>query len=176
MVYPVMFKEVLAGEYIKSWDINMLTRIITPLVPTLDKIYITARAYFVPLTAIWNSAERIMSGKAEIGQIDGSNHDFPITDVLGTTTSNEKYKFTLASRYGIPNKASDTKVNMFLYRGYRKIWNDYLRNKEYTAKDIEWKDDVVTQAEKDALNPNPGTTDTVKPNAYYIRQAPARKK
>lgn len=109
LLYPIGYKEVLAGEYVREVSIDNLTRMLTPLVPTLDKVFMKIDAWFVPLTRIWDQAEKKLAGKNDRFNYEAELNDEYIL-VMPQTTINAKYTrykpfmYTLAHRYGIPLK------------------------------------------------------------------------
>lgn len=150
---PIMFKEVLAGEYIKEWNIQNITRLLTPLVPTMDRLYLTIKAFFVPHTRVWEDAEKILAGKGDYDMLDDTLVTLlPHTSVNENMTKNFYFKNTLAHRYGIPYNSSATYINLLLPRGYRAIENDFLRIKEYEPKKTEWNSNNAVVQEQNALN------------------------
>lgn len=176
---PIMFKEVLAGEKIESWSIDNITRIITPLVPTFDRVYMTVKAFFVPHTRVWDNAEKSLAFGEGTNTMELGEVGIPYETLQRNNTYNPLYKEHLASRYGIGNKNSDTEISMLLLRGYRAIQNDFLRVKEYEAEYVEWKDSAdYANGEVEALNwCNSETTipETIDRNAYKLAKAKARK-
>ena len=172
-----MFKEVLAGEYIKSWSLDNITRLITPLVPTMDRVYINIKAFFVPHTRVWDDAERALAAKNDLKNYNDFDLDLatiPHVTINKNITKYKPYKESLIGRYGLPNNAGDTKINPLLMRGYRAIINDFIINKEYEMPKVEWTDSGVTAAEKAALESydlSTGETD----NAYIIEGAQTRR-
>lgn len=172
-LYPVMYKEILAGELIKEWNVDNITRIITPLVPTLDRVYITLKAFFVPHSRVWKSAEKMIAGKGEFGSVSGNTmpmFTFPIAN-----TEHVYYKDTLVARYGLPNFAGDTRINVLPIRGYRAIMNDFIINKEYEAKYVEWNEDVVTSTEQGSLIAFSSSSGAWNASPYIIEAAQTRK-
>jgi len=141
---PIMYKEVLAGEYIEEWNINNLTRILTPKVPTMDKVFVNVQAYFVPHTRVWAGAERALANKTDA---DTKINSLPTMSIPATASQYSMFRFTLLSRYGIPNHAGALTINPLLLRGYRAIYNDFIRNKEYQAKLTEWNENTPTATE-----------------------------
>lgn len=173
--YPIMFKEVLAGEYIDSWNIENIIRVLTPLTPTMDKVYVTLKAFFVPHTRVWKEAERALAGKHDIDQ---KITTLPSVTLNKVVTENFFYRTHLLNYYGVSNKISaNTRINILPLRGYRAIQNDYLRNKEYTNKLIEWNETTPVAGEIAAVNYITHTTNTPSTNlnAYYLARARARK-
>mgnify|MGYP000997844198 CR=1 FL=1 len=142
---PIMFKEVLAGEYIKEWHIDNLTRLIAPLVPTLDRSYINIQAYFVPHTRIWKDAEKALAGK------DNTITAIPNITFESSYSEYSTFNRMVISRYGLPFKAGNTNLNLLLPRGYRAITNDFIINKDYGVKKTEWNESIPVQAEINAL-------------------------
>lgn len=179
VLYPIMYKEILAGEKIETWNIDAITRLLTPLVPTLDHVYVTYDAYFVPHTRVWKDAERALARKADA---DTKIKYLPYYTTADTTEDDQQqsirvqntvqWRDTLFARYGAINKLSDeTMLNALLPRGYRAIFNDFIRNKEYEKAKVEWNDNEVGVAEKKAFNPHNETAT----DHYLIEAAPARK-
>lgn len=179
--YPIMIKEVLAGEWISSWKMENLTRLLTPLVPTLDKTFLTVQAYFVPHTRVWESAEEALAGKTGAKFRNSKKLTIPTGIVKEVNTGYFPFKNTLASRYGIYNKSTNTTINTLLLRGYRAIYNDYLINKDYEIPKVEWNTDQITAAEQTAIdaynadNQNNEAGSWLNENVYKIEAAPTRK-
>jgi len=176
LLYPIGYKEVLAGEYIREVSIDNLTRMLTPLVPTLDKVFMKIDAWFVPLTRIWNQAERKLAGKDSKQNENLTNlKDLPNTTVNYQHTQYKPFMYTLAHRYGIPFKTNNVIVNPFLYRGYRAIVNDFIINKDYEHPKTEWNGDAVSQTEQNAINGYNIETGVFYANAYVLEPVQTRK-
>lgn len=172
--YPIMFKEVLAGETIETWKVDNITRLITPLVPTLDNVYVTIKAFFVPHTRVWADAEKALASK--YNQYDGNTfYNLPYYTIPVLNTTKSMFRDTLIARYGLANGAGHTKINALLPRGYRAIINDFIRNKEYESPSVEWKETTIVSAEQQALMGFDTTTGNQYPNAYYINPSQTRK-
>lgn len=179
ILYPIGYKEVLAGETIEDYSIDNLTRIITPRVPTLDRIYMNIRAYFVPHTRVWENAEKILAGKADIDfrNLSADDTDIPNVSIPNHLTTIWGFRDTLLARYGVPNNSSTTTYNVLLPRGYRAIYNDFIRNKDYQLPKPEFKGNTVGSTEEQYLvpyeefSPIPGSID----QGYLVERAPTRK-
>lgn len=174
-IYPLSFMEILAGDTIENYNIDTITRILTPFVPTFDKVMIRISAYFVPLTRIWASAEKVLADKASIGNtLNGASKSLPSMIYPRNNTLYNQFRDTLVARYGLANQAQGTTtINPFLMRGYRAITNDYIINKEYEAKYTEWNNDTVTTPEYNSLlayDLNDGTY--INRDAYIVTEAP----
>ena len=155
--YPIMYKDVLAGEYIRSWELENLTRILTPLVPTLDKLFLTLKAFFVPLTRVWGNAEKALAGKGEAGvgntTIGSQLTNLPTVLLNPDTTRNPHFKFSVLQALGIPYLiGTDTTIDITKLRMYRAIINDHLRNKEYEVAHPEFNQDTPTNIEFNQIN------------------------
>lgn len=172
-LYPIMFKEILAGETIESYDLNMITRILTPLVPSFDRMYITAKAFFVPHTRVMENFEKIMADKLAANW--SGTRELPIMTMTPQYKEKITFRDTLAARYGDQNKSSSTTINMLLLRGYRAIVNDYIINKEYETPKVEWKNQIPVLAEREAMYSYNSTTNAPYPNNYIIEAAQTRK-
>lgn len=179
LLYPIGYKEVLAGEYIRNVKIQNLTRMLTPLVPTLDKVFIKIDAWFVPLTRIWESAEKKLAGKNDKYNMqtnqDGSLEKLPTTTINGIQTEFKPFMYTLAHRYGIPFRTNHITLNPFLYRGYRAIVNDFIINKDYELPKTEWKGDGVSEEEKKAIDGYGVGNGIFYDNAYVLEPVQTRK-
>ena len=150
---PIMWKEVIAGEYIKEWKIDNLTRIITPLVPTMDKVFIRISAFFVPNTRVWKDAEKVHALKYDMDFKNGNTiQHLPKVIVDYNYTTKDFYKFMLLQKYGIPNNLNkNIEINILPLRGYQAIYNDYIRNKEYEPALTEYNENFVSTAELNRL-------------------------
>lgn len=180
LLYPLLYKEVLPGEYIRELSIENLTRMLTPLVPTFDKVFMKIDAYFVPHTRVWKDAEKNLANKNDTE--NRNNHHInklPTLEYqyLNTYSTKSPYKFTLLNRYGIPNAYGGTlKINPLLLRGYRAIFNDFIRIKDYEPKKVEWNETLITAAEISAIEAFTDDDGDIKnSNAYIIEAAPTRK-
>lgn len=175
--YPVMVMEVLPGTYIKDYKIDSITRLITPKVPSLDKIFVTWKAFFVPHTRVWKNAEKYFAGKYESGyDYDQSgSQTIPYYTLPVTFTQNTPFRDTLAARYGLPNYSADTRINALILRGYRAIENDFLRNKEYELAKVEYDTDTVTSQEEDLIEAYNLANGNLINGGYMVAPAQTRK-
>lgn len=172
--YPIMFKEVLAGETIETWKIDNITRLITPLVPTLDNVYVTIKAFFVPHTRVWVDAEKVLANKYSDHYGD-LNKTLPSYTIPYINTTKSLYRDTLVARYGMANGAGHTKMNVLLPRGYRAIMNDFIRNKEYEAPKVEWNTTSISVNEQNSLKAYDDTTGSIWSTSYYVEPSQTRK-
>lgn len=152
-LYPLSFMEILAGDTIENYSIDTITRILTPFVPTMDKVMIKISAYFVPHTRVWEKAEEIIADKASYDNgISALGVGIPTYDFPRAHTLYNQFRDTLVARYGLANQSqTTTTINTLLMRGYRAITNDFIINKEYEAKYSEWNNNSVTTPEQTAL-------------------------
>ena len=180
ILYPIGYKEVLAGETVEDYSIDNLTRIITPRVPTLDRIYMNIRAYFVPHTRVWETAEKVLAGKADLSLRNMAEEEkaLPRVTITNEQTKPWGFKDTLMARYGVPNNSATTTYNVLLPRGYRAIYNDFIRNKDYELPKPEFNSTEVSLTEARYFAPY-NTTAPYAPNyineGYRVVKAPTRK-
>ncbi|MEM0174371.1 MAG: major capsid protein [Sulfolobaceae archaeon] len=176
---PIMWKEILAGEYIKEWKIDNLTRIITPLVPTMDKVFIRISAFFVPNTRVWKDAEKAQAAKYDLDFENGKTpKTIPMIDIAPNVTQKDFYKFMLLQKYGIPNNLKNTiNINVLPLRGYQAIYNDYIRNKDYEPALPEWNDTIVSGTEKSRIRTpfDSASGDLDYRDGYLVRNGQTRK-
>ena len=137
-------------------------------------------AWFVPLTRIWDQAEKKLAGKNDRFNYEAELNDEYIL-VMPQTTINAKYTrykpfmYTLAHRYGIPFKTNNVTINPFLYRGYRAIVNDFIINKDYELPKTEWNGDGISTPEKNAILAYNEQTGVFNVNAYVLEPVQTRK-
>lgn len=176
LLYPLLYKEILAGEYIREWKIDNLTRLITPFVPTMDKVKLSIDAYFVPNTRVMKNWNELITDKDDASSQE-LNRELPTFTTAPELTQNFNFKNTLMARYGVPNNGGVSKINMLLLRGYRAIENDFIRNKQYEPKKVEWNGRTLSTSEEEAVAAFGGTTDPEPktPNAYIIAPAQTTK-
>lgn len=119
---PFLVDEVLPGDSYKV-KFNFLARLSTPIVPTMDNLFLDTFYFFVPYRLLWKHWE------AFNGQQDypGASTDYLVpqttapTDVGFPVGSLEDY-------FGIPTGVKGIKVNELAARAYALIWNEWFRD------------------------------------------------
>lgn len=158
---PIMFKVVNAGEKIKKWDIESLTRILAPKVPTTDALKVTFKAGFVPMTRMVHDYDKLKANKAEIGEsLETSLPTFTVdTNAVGTNIpiqQHETWKTRVASFF-LPNYvARNIPASVIPIRAYEEFYNAFCRNKMYQPAMPRFIEQHVTQEEKNWILGNIG--------------------
>lgn len=177
---PITFKKIFAGEIIENYQIKGIIRMLTPKVPTAQKVKTIFKCFFVPDSRIWDNANKYYAQK-------GSETTTKITKVPSTTsatniTSLQKFKTTpeeqnfwtsvtnttlwrdsFTSGYYprafqgqsfIQNWSFPfTNIDIRPLRGYKAIYNDFLRHKVYDTELQEYKTDTLTDNEMKTIIP-----------------------
>lgn len=118
---PFLVDEVLPGDSYKV-KFNFLARLSTPIVPTMDNLFLDTFYFFVPYRLLWKHWE----------QFNGQQ-DYPgaSTDYLVPQTSAPAEGFpvnSLEDYFGIPTGIINIKVNELAARAYALIWNEWFRD------------------------------------------------
>ena len=119
---PFLVDEVLPGDSYKV-KFNFLARLSTPIVPTMDNLFIDTFYFFVPYRLLWKHWE----------QFNGQQ-DYPgaSTDYLVPQTSapaDEGFPVgSLEDYFGLPTGVKGIKANELAARAYALIWNEWFRD------------------------------------------------
>ncbi len=119
---PFLVDEVLPGDSYKV-KFNFLARLSTPIVPTMDNLFVDTFYFFVPYRLLWKHWE----------QFNGQQ-DFPgaSTDYLVPQTSAPAGGGfpvgSLEDYFGLPTGVKGIKANELAARAYALIWNEWFRD------------------------------------------------
>lgn len=119
---PFLVDEVLPGDSYKV-KFNFLARLSTPIVPTMDNLFLDTFYFFVPYRLLWKHWEQFN------GQQDypGASTDY----LVPQTTCPPGTGFDVGSLedyFGIPTGVKGIKVNELAARAYALIWNEWFRD------------------------------------------------
>lgn len=119
---PFLVDEVLPGDSFKV-KFNFLARLSTPIVPTMDNLFLDTFYFFVPYRLVWKHWEQFN------GQQDypGASTDF----LVPQTTAPADGGFPVGSfedYVGCPTGVPGIKVNELAARAYALIWNEWFRD------------------------------------------------
>lgn len=119
---PFLVDEVLPGDSYKV-KFNFLARLSTPVVPTMDNLFIDTFYFFVPYRLLWKHWEQFN------GQQDypGASTDYLVPQ---TTAPNDKgfEVGSLEDYFGLPTGVKGIKANELAARAYALIWNEWFRD------------------------------------------------
>lgn len=119
---PFLVDEVLPGDSYKV-KFNFLARLSTPVVPTMDNLFIDTFYFFVPYRLLWKHWEQFN------GQQDypGASTDY----LVPQTSAPAEGGFPVGSLedyFGLPTGVSGIKANELAARAYALIWNEWFRD------------------------------------------------
>lgn len=119
---PFLVDEVLPGDSYKV-KFNFLARLSTPVVPTMDNLFIDTFYFFVPYRLLWKHWEQFN------GQQDfpGASTDYLVPQT--TAPADKGFEVgTLEDYFGIPTGVKGIKANELAARAYALIWNEWFRD------------------------------------------------
>lgn len=119
---PFLVDEVLPGDSYKV-KFNFLARLSTPVVPTMDNLFLDTFYFFVPYRLLWKHWEQFN------GQQDypGASTDYLVPQT--TAPSGEGFDVgSLEDYFGLPTGIKGIKVNELAARAYALIWNEWFRD------------------------------------------------
>lgn len=119
---PFLVDEVLPGDSYKV-KFNFLARLSTPIVPTMDNLFLDTFYFFVPYRLLWKHWEQFN------GQQDypGASTDY----LVPQTTAPADNGFpggSLEDYFGLPTGVKGIKANELAARAYALIWNEWFRD------------------------------------------------
>nr|DAD71999.1 MAG TPA: major capsid protein [Microviridae sp. ctydc4] len=119
---PFLVDEVLPGDSYKV-KFNFLARLSTPIVPTMDNLFVDTFYFFVPYRLLWKHWEQFN------GQQDypGASTDY----LVPQTTAPADKGFPVGSLedyFGLPTGVKGIKANELAARAYALIWNEWFRD------------------------------------------------
>ncbi len=119
---PFLVDEVLPGDSYKV-KFNFLARLSTPIVPTMDNLFLDTFYFFVPYRLLWKHWEQFN------GQQDypGAQTDY----LVPQTTAPADKGFPVGSLedyFGLPTGVKGIKANELAARAYALIWNEWFRD------------------------------------------------
>lgn len=119
---PFLVDEVLPGDSYKV-KFNFLARLSTPIVPTMDNLFLDTFYFFVPYRLLWKHWEQFN------GQQDypGASTDYLVPQT--TAPSDKGFAVgSLEDYFGIPTGVKGIKCNELAARAYNLIWNEWFRD------------------------------------------------
>lgn len=171
-IKPITYKYVMAGEKHMEYRLQASIKMLTPLTPCYQRLKAVFKAYFVPNSRVWTNAEKFLSQKggsteSKIKKIPNLGGRTIPTIQIGTQTENKNvgifdtdlWRDSWANCYipkyltGLESGDLDTmpEYSILPFRGFKAIYNDFERNKEYDEELTEFKGDDVTAAEANTI-------------------------
>lgn len=119
---PFLVDEVLPGDSYKV-KFNFLARLSTPVVPTMDNLFLDTFYFFVPYRLLWRHWEQFN------GQQDypGASTDYLVPQT--TAPADKGFEVgSLEDYFGLPTGVKGIKANELAARAYALIWNEWFRD------------------------------------------------
>lgn len=119
---PFLVDEVLPGDSYKV-KFNFLARLSTPVVPTMDNLFLDTFYFFVPYRLLWKHWEEFNGEQ----KYPGASTDYLVPQ---TTAPNDKgfEVGSLEDYFGLPTGIKGIKANELAARAYALIWNEWFRD------------------------------------------------
>ena len=168
-IKPITYKYVMAGEKHMEYRLQASIKMLTPLTPCYQRLKAVFKAYFVPNSRVWNNAEKFLSQKGgstetkikkipnlggkKIPKIQTGNQTNTIdieifdTDFWRDSWANCYIPKYLTGYVTATGNETLPEYSVLPFRGFKAIYNDFERNKEYDNTLYEYKEDTVSQAE-----------------------------
>lgn len=119
---PFLVDEVLPGDSYKV-KFNFLARLSTPVVPTMDNLFLDTFYFFVPYRLLWKHWEQFN------GQQDypGASTDYLVPQTTAVADGGFPVG-SLEDYFGLPTGVKGIKCNELAARAYALIWNEWFRD------------------------------------------------
>ena len=119
---PFLVDEVLPGDSYKV-KFNFLARLSTPIVPTMDNLFVDTFYFFVPYRLLWKHWEQFN------GQQDfpGASTDYLVPQTSAPADGGFPVG-SLEDYFGLPTGVKGIKANELAARAYALIWNEWFRD------------------------------------------------
>lgn len=182
---PVYIDEVLPGDT-HEIDLQFVSRLATPIFPTMDDIELDFYAFFVPNRIVWTGWQRlngeneqtVWAPPVQPALVPGCTASQNTTIVQVTSRSiGDYYGLPLSYRFGVETAGIHltNKISALPFRGLVSIWNRWFRDQNFQAPYVlNLGDDDMTELE--AGFPNKPLFKVNKKHDYFTSCMPATSK
>jgi len=129
---PVYVDEILPGDTFNV-KASMFARMVTPIVPIMDNMYLDVWFFFVPNRLVWVHWNRFCGEQTN----PGDSTDYTIPQCVGFDAASSASK-EFMDYMGIPTNQVTFNplfsVNTLPFRGYNLIWNDWFRDENLQTR------------------------------------------
>ena len=129
LLYPLFWEPVLPGDTL-NLTMNVLLRLLTPIFPYMDNLYLDVHWFFVPDRLLWNHWEQFQGA---VEPDDTTEYEYPSLD--DATHAAGFAQDSIYDYFGIPTKIpnipQDDMPIAAPLRAYNKIVNDWYRDENY---------------------------------------------
>lgn len=119
---PFLVDEVLPGDSFKV-KFNFLARLSTPVVPTMDNLFLDTFYFFVPYRLLWKHWQAF-NGEQEY---PGASTDYLVPQTSAPANGGFPVG-SLEDYMGLPTGIAGIKANELAARAYALIWNEWFRD------------------------------------------------
>lgn len=120
LLIPIYTDEALPGDTFKV-NVSAVTRLITPIVPVMDNMYLDVHFFAVPNRLLWDNWQKFMGEQENPG--DSTDYLLPVVD-SGAGFSGGG----IADYFGLPLDVADLEVSALHFRAYNLIYNEWYRD------------------------------------------------
>lgn len=119
---PIYCEEVLPAD---TFNVRMssIVRLITPLTPFMDNMYIDTFFFFVPNRLIWDNWQKFCG--EQVDPNDSIDYVVPYMDSTAVTGYSNQ---SLHDYFGIPTEVPDLRHISLYHRAYNLIYNEWFRD------------------------------------------------
>ena len=129
LIIPLKVEEIIPGDTI-SVGTNAFVRLLTPIVPYMDNLYIDFFAFFVPNRLVWDNWQKFMGEQLN----PGDSTDYTIPKVTNPALARGQ----IGNYFGLPTSSggglTPMTPNALPFRGYNLIFNEWFRDVNLTPR------------------------------------------
>lgn len=121
-IVPIWYDEAVPGDTLKM-NIRTLSRLATQIVPFMYNVYMDIHVWCVPHRLLWKNWVRMHGEQPN----PGDSIDF-LTPQLTTANATDCPVGSLYDYFGIVPGVANVTFNVFNFRAYNMVWNEFYRD------------------------------------------------
>jgi hypothetical protein len=119
---PIYVDEALPGDTF-NMHATVMARLLTPMVPVMDNMYLDTFYFAVPHRLVWDNWERFCGAQEDPG--DSTDYEIPVVEGPSFPGWEEG---SLADYFGVPTAQLNADANALFFRAYNLIFNEWFRD------------------------------------------------